>query len=278
MPSPCVTRCGRETTDYLCRDCRSLLTGELRALVDGGRDQTGARRPGLLDELDDTVSRRHVLSSGTPLGVRARSPEAPVPFHETAAELRNHADNAISTWARELAEDHPHWSGYPNTIAGAAAWLSRRGQALAIHPAADECFDALTGLVSRIRIVIDRARERTYLGPCTAETDTGRRCGDDLYALPEAEWVTCSACGATVAVGERRAWLLRVVDDQLATAAEISRALPTLLDAPVTAAMIRGYAHRGRLASRGTDREGRLRYRVGDVIELVTRQAVGSCA
>jgi hypothetical protein len=103
---------------------------------------------------------------------------------------------------------------------------------------------------------------------CSTATGPGVECDHDLYANPGRRYVTCRACGAEHDVDARRAVLLGAVADQLLTAVEASRALPGLLGRPVTAATVRGLAHRGRLAQR----PGGL-YRVGDLIDALTAQA-----
>jgi hypothetical protein len=75
----------------------------------------------------------------------------------------------------------------------------------------------------------------------------------------------------------RREWLLAVARDQLVSAPDASRALPALLGKPVTASMIRGYGHRGRLVQHEGDEHGprdaagRLvpLYRLGDIVDVV---------
>lgn len=261
MTRTCATGCGRPTETMLCADCVRQLVADLRALVDGGRDASGALRAGLLAELDTTAARQHVL--GDPVGVRSRAAETPLPYHPAAVELRWTVDNTVTTWARDVAETNGHVAAW-TSVADAAAWLARRHRELARHPAADELADEIGHVVTQVRAVIDRPRERVYLGPC--ET-----CGADLYALPQASVVDCR-CGERVDVRERRDWLLDVVEQRLATASEISRALPTLVNAPVTASMVRGYAKRGRIMAQGTDQRGMPLYRIGDVIALVTRR------
>jgi hypothetical protein len=39
--------------------------------------------------------------------------------------------------------------------------------------------------------------------------------------------------------------------------------------------MIRGYAHRGRILSRGADEIGRPLYRIGDIIDLLNERIAG---
>lgn len=84
--------------------------------------------------------------------------------------------------------------------------------------------------------------------------------------------VTCR-CGTTWPVEERRTWLLREAEHVLGTATELARALSGLGE-HITPSMIRGYAHRRRLANRGTDETGRPLYRLGDVLALTLRDSI----
>jgi hypothetical protein len=125
-------------------------------------------------------------------------------------------------------------------------------------------------MVRQIRRMIDRAPDKIYLGQCGFEID-GEACPQDLYVLPSRDSVHCPTCGSDWDTQARREHLLRVVEDQLDTATDISRALSPLHQ-PVTASMIRGYARRGKLASYAPhprDKRALPRYRTGDVLDLL---------
>jgi hypothetical protein len=245
-----ICACGKPTSEaaYICGDCKEELW---RAIGDA---------PTLSGELEVTLTRQARMTDG---GVRAAT-EAPLPYDTAASELL-HAIRAELVALARLCVDHDVASrGGPldwpaDTVEAMSSWLLWRIDGIAGQPWAADAM-RLAQLTSRAEYVIDRPPEKTFAGPCGD-------CGRDLYAQHGAVIVTCT-CGEQYDLAERRAWLLRVVDDRLATAVEIARAL-TSLDVPVTAERIRQWSHRDRLVSSGHDRLGRPLYRVGDVVDLL---------
>jgi hypothetical protein len=99
-------------------------------------------------------------------------------------------------------------------------------------------------------------------------------CGADDRGWPTATVITCRACGHQHGAAERREWLLRAAEDRLATAGEISQAVPALYGHDIRIGTIRVWAHRGRIAARlphPDDPLKRPRYRVGDVLDIASR-------
>lgn len=96
-------------------------------------------------------------------------------------------------------------------------WMLWRVDGLALHDIGIEAVDEISAAVQTCHRLIDRHPERQYLGPCEA-CDGGR-----LYAQPAAKWAKCDACDTTVDADTVRARLLKTLDDQLYTAAEIAR-------------------------------------------------------
>lgn len=263
--------CGRPTNDFLCTACVTELVTALRELA-FGMTSGGQRRPGLADDLQAVVARLTTRRSG--LGVVSRSAETALPFHAAASELAWVMDNTLSTWAWDFAETHRHLHPRWSTVTEAAEWMASYPNLLALHPAAEQMHDEITHLVHQVRSMVDIAPERIYLGPCGEKVE-GVVCTEDLYALPSRTTVHCGVCGAAWNVEERREWLLEQVEDQLATAPEIARALPTL-GQPVSVDRIRVWAHRGELSKKPAhplDPRRRPRYRIGDVLDLITRMA-----
>lgn len=245
----CVTGCGQVSGGYyLCRGCTDDLVAELR------------RVPSLGRQLDITVARQ--TATGTGVGVASRSAERPLPVDLTAAEAARDLHNVLGTWARDLAERTGAPLDVDDDVNGAATWLLGHVSTMRTHPAADELHDEITDAIARAWRVVDRPAPRLFAGPCDL-------CGSDLYGRPHAAILRCGQCGTEYDAAVRREWLLDQARDQLATPSTIARALPGLLGRAVTPAMIRGWAHRGRLAARPADTDGRPRYRVGDVIDVV---------
>lgn len=144
-------------------------------------------------------------------------------------------------------------------------WLLHRHHALVARHDPVRAYADIVLLVQRAEQVIDRPPELWYAGPCLS-------CGEDLYAQPAATLVRCVGCGREYGVKARRSWLLATVEDTLATAAQAEHIL-TLLEWPVTAARIRLWAHRGRIAAHGIDHQARPLYRVGDIKQLLAEAA-----
>lgn len=249
MSTECATGCGTAAEGYyLCRGCTQHLVGELR--------RTGE----LVDHLNAAIARQ--TSTGTGVGVASRSAERPLPVNLHAADVARDLGSVLSTWAADMAERTGRPLVDSSATPAVARWLLGSTATMRTHPAASELHDEITDALARGWRAIDRPAARHFAGPC-------EQCGADLYARPHAAELRCTECGTGYDATDRRTWLLDQARDQLATASTIARALPGLLGRPVTPAMIRGYAHRGRLAPRPADTAGRNRYRVGDVIDLV---------
>lgn len=241
--------CEAGTEGYLlCRRCAGHVTATLRDI------------PGLAATLEDSIARRVRYSSGIGVSSRAAA-ETPLPVDLHAAEVATRLHNTLGTWVRDIADRTGDGELPPDDTAALAAWLMQRMSTVRTHPAAGEIGDEIIGVAGRGWRAVDRPAQPLYCGPCDD-------CGEDLYAPAVASELACAACGAVYEAQARRDWLLDQARDQLATATTIARALPQLLGQHVTPAMIRGYAHRGRLAAR-PGISGRPRYRVGDVIDLV---------
>lgn len=134
------------------------------------------------------------------------------------------------------------------------------------HPKAAEIVRDLGRVVKDAYRTIDRMQDRQYLGTCFYEED-GATCHAEVWARPGAHQVTCTQCGITHEVGERRAWLLKQAEDMLVTSREASSFIGELGGIPVTQASIRGFIHRGRLAYRAP--ADAKRFRLGDLLEVL---------
>lgn len=174
-------------------------------------------------------------------------------------------------------------------------WLLRHPSWMSSNDDAAGLFDDITAAVRHAKRVVYGPADRIYLGVCSAPVpvpvgDDGdtviQECPHLLYGAKDRAVVVCPECGWESDAEPRRRWMLRRMEDQLLTATELSRALPSYLDQPLTASMVRGYAARGRLVAHGTAdaepedgaAEGVLvvagrrrapRYRVGDVLDVL---------
>lgn len=176
--------------------------------------------------------------------------------------------NTMTTWAAHIAgirgaklpgnmSELIRWIGSPDQI----TWIRHR-------PDAEQILDELDYAARIVIRAVDAPREHWYAGPCNEDA-----CTADLYARPDAETIRCHECGVVHDAGDRREWLLDQAEDHLGTATEIARLATAMRTVPVTAAQIRGLAHRGRITPHGVDRLQRATYRVGDVLDAVERIA-----
>jgi hypothetical protein len=261
-----VVSCGRPTQDMLCSLCLKDLTGALHLLVHDGADVKGNRRPGLLEELQVTVTRQDQLVS--PMDKTSASAESALAFHAAASEVSWVADNTVTTWARDMAETYPHLSLTATTTVQAAEWLANLPSLLAVHPAASEILNEVTSLVIRIKQIIDIAAPRFFVGQC-GHSDEHGTCTVELYAREDKNSVHCPQCQTEYSVDERRLMMLAVLNDQLATAVEIAPAMQRLTGREAKVDTIRSWKHNKKLFPHGHTASGQPLYRIGDVIELL---------
>lgn len=169
------------------------------------------------------------------------------------------------------------------------SWIGGHGEAASLH-------DEVTAAVRHAKRVVYGPAARVFLGICSGpvelEVEGGDgdtvmgECARDLYGATDRSVVVCPACGWEWDIHARRRHMLVAMEDQLLTATELSRALPSYLEQPLTASMVRGYAARGRLVAHGTadadpddgavegvlvvaGRRRAPRYRVGDVLDVL---------
>lgn len=240
--------CGTPTTDtYLCHTCLGRIAGTLHHL------------PALVTDLDLTLTKQRRF--GDPTDSTSRTAAATLPFNAAAARVLHELRHELHALIRLCLTHGLHQGPQPtHHTAAMAAWLLARLTPIAGQPWAPQAL-RLTAIAGRGEQVIDAPPERTFAGPCD-------QCGTDLYARAGQAHATCPTCGDTYDLAARRRWLLRMVDDRLATATEVARAL-TSLEMPVTAERIRQWKHRARLTPAATDPLGRPLFRVGDVVDLL---------
>jgi hypothetical protein len=134
------------------------------------------------------------------------------------------------------------------------------------HEAAADILAEVTAAVRQAVRAIDRPAQRAYAGPCPA-------CHTDLLFKPGHTRVTCTGCGTTYDIAERQEHMRTQLDDYLGTATYAAAILPGI-GVHVTAAMIRGWAHRHMLEvrvvvpARGPSGIEQPLYRLGDIVTL----------
>lgn len=245
--------CARPVADlaHVCAHCAHPFTLDLQDV------------PALDAELDVTVSKLARIGSG---GGRSSEPRMPVNLDADVHGRRLKA--VLGSWADLIADQR----GIPAPLDGLAPvsrWLLGHVTWLRHHPAGADCVVEVRDAVRGVRRAIDRPQERLYAGTCA--------CGTPLYAKPGAAQVTCGACAtpdnhAAYDVAERRNRMLAELQDMQLPAADIARALTSLIR-PIAPALLYTWVSRQRLTPCGADRHGRALFRVGDVADLMLATA-----
>lgn len=279
----------------MCSVCWSRLRGDLHSVAE------------LAEDLDIALA-RDVHFGGGGIGIVVRSADNPLPPDLHSGEVARDLRHLLGSWVRDLWETHAvrfqqcggcgasWYSGHrrhrdvgctgtwsevidplmvADTLPELAGWLLRHPSWITNHVAPFELFDELTTAIDQAWLSVDRPADRVFLGICSEPDDDGVRCELDLYAKPGRRIAVCR-CSAEHDIEERRGVLLESAGDQLLTATDVSRALPGLLGKAITAAQVRGYAHRGRLVQyepHECDVRQAPRYRVRDVTKLLADMA-----
>lgn len=266
-------QCGDPIADtgYLCHECTDTLGKRL------------ARTSHYVGDLQTVIVRR------SDMGLGGRSAESPLDFDWNASDGSWALDNTVTTWARHIAESRGidvhddlrplgpvcsackhetciasrNWCSHPTAVA--MRWLATQVGWLAHRPEGVEGFDELGAIAGYLERMVDRPMPTVYAGPCDV-------CGRGMYARKGSPVVRCTPCDLEYDVPAREKWMLDQVDDRLATAVELSRAL-TRLGVEVTPERIRKWSERGRITAHGKDGSRPL-YRIGDVRVLVEAMAL----
>ncbi|MFF2555746.1 hypothetical protein ACFVUS_32380 [Nocardia sp. NPDC058058] len=214
--------------------------------------------PGLLDELDTTLSRGDAVGAPRVTGAAGGGGRRPaLPFRKGASDAHAELARTLRYYAVRVAilARRPA----PRAPGEQSVFLCRQlpripddAPVLAgIHP-------ALPDAVAAARAAIDRPADRLCIGLCD--------CGSRLYGVEEQTVVRCPGCDREYAVAERRGSLLAQARDMVGTATELARILPWFSGKPVTANAIRQWAARGKLT--GYTVAGETVYRIGDVLRV----------
>lgn len=213
---------------------------------------------------------------------RRNEDESPVPFNPRASRASAELLSALT----EAADFIAHERGYfrpMNTFAALARFLAAQVPWIRAHHDGPAMVQRLHGVIDEASRVVDRPADVIALGRCGVEIEAspsakllraiGVRvvaCGEQLYALANAQTTTCRECGAEHQVQERRAWLLGAAEEVALPATQMARAIDGL-GVSVSPKMIDNWTQRGRLqpVGRTTNRPTRPTYRVGDVLDIV---------
>lgn len=223
-----------------------------------------------------TTRLRLSRTGGQASGVLSRSYERPLPWDERAAEAAELLRSTVVAWVCIVLEERG--GRMPNdTMTAMGAFLLGQLEWIRHHPAASECADEIHHALGVAVRVVDRPPDKVYIGPCRedidAHDDRGEACCVvDLYARKGDVVVACRNCAAVHEVAARNRWLVAVADEQLVTAADLSKFL-SVYGEPLTAERIRQWAARGLLLSHGKDSAGRALYRVSEAVDRLAQMA-----
>jgi hypothetical protein len=282
-----VCSCTRPIRDsaFLCRECTGTLEKHLAEL------------PALAADLDTTRTRTSRIG-GRGLGIVVRSSDRPVPWNDRASRLVTELATTLASWTRRAVElrqrppgpacgrcSHPSCGmlrSYDppagDSVPALSSFLLAALPTLRHLPEVTALADDVESITRRGADVVDRPADQTYFGPCGAMDywpEGGpilctARCPGDLYGPEDAKHLTCTTCGAEHDVTAVRAYLLSEAQDQLVTAADLSKFLSAYGE-PLTAERIRQWASRGLLVAHGKDRGGRPLYRVSEAVDRLTQ-------
>jgi hypothetical protein len=262
-------QCDKPAHDgFVCSSCVATLRRDLNAV------------PDLLADLDITISKQDRLSDSE----KCASSERPLPLRLEPMEAKRDLGQTLATWTQHVVTrlgvlppcDIPVVAPHVNRrgalieqrtdrqVVALAAWMVGHLGDVLIDPEAGSLADEIGYAVITAQRAVDKPLQLVYAGPCD-------ECTTDLYAHPRKAEVACRGCDAVYDIASRREWLLEQAEGQLLTATEMSRALPGLLQQPLTASMIRNYASRGRLTRHPAlpGRPNEPVYRVGEVLDLL---------
>jgi hypothetical protein len=248
--SNCVIQCGRPSASRMCGDCWLDLRNALYQVEF------------LLAELETTYMRDD--RQGAEVGVRSQSRERPLPWRETASDAIQGLQSTLHIWSRELLGGHLE-IGRLTPVEQATA-LSHYPKARH-YAAVENYYEDVMDAIKEAQRIIDRPADKLYAGEC--------ECSAHLWAKLDERQVKCSHCGTLHPVEGRRRAMIDKIGQQVLNAAQISRLLAGLgLD--VKASTIRSASidrpnRPAKLYPAAWDERGRPQYRVGDVLDALTR-------
>lgn len=261
-------RCGAPTPGVtLCATCILALRIELQDVAGIIPDCHRGTLPSLPAELDTTFAREDQLTEPYP-HARHGGP-LPLVFKTHAAEALWVLHSVLAAWAPDLGHIGPE-----SSTVRLAHWFLAHLDAVQRCTRGAELVDEITSAVHQARRAIDRPDDRRiFLGPCGARQHplTGQQtpmCVTEVYGLPWRDTAVCEGCGTEYRVMQRQEWLRERAQRYLGTAPEVAGFL-RVTGVACTAEMIRGYAHRGRLAPAGRNPRGHPLYLISDVLAVI---------
>lgn len=255
--------CERDSDDgLLCHLCARKMRQDVAAI------------PSLMQELEITLTRQSQTGSGN----GGRSAVRPLPFDSNASEVGAEVKMALVNWVRtfEIGDGWP-----ADRIPSICGWLISREARIRGHEEGAMFVDEMADVVRRLKRAIDLRPSLVYLGVCENRID-GELCRNQMYARARDKGYECPGhqghpCGATYNVADRRAHLVSLCADQLATVSVCAQVLAMFgMDVKVDTVSRYTRARKGRdgkvypprIWAKGTSDKGEKLYRVGDLEEV----------
>lgn len=275
---PACLACGRPVADQARLCSRPPRGPQDRGGCAEHLERELSEVPALAEEVQ-TTRLRQSRTGGAPIG-GGHTSERPLPWDDRPVQAAHACRQALADWTMLVVAQRGArmpagtLTGMSRFLAAHLEWLRHR----------DEAADAkqqIEQAVRRLRASVDRRAELQFVGPCRSvdydehgqPVEDCEPCPADVYVRAGARVAVCQVCRTEHDVAGRRAWMLDEAQDQLVTAAELSRFL-TVYGEHVTPDRIAKWAERGRLAVRGHrpavgERRGAALFRVGDARELL---------
>lgn len=251
-----ATGCVRpaHTNRMICVHCTWLLERDLLDAVD------------LATEIDVTRYRLSAVNGGA---AGSRSAFDPLPFDPRAAGAAHTLHRVLDAWAARL-ERAVTGRARPQLTAALARWLHHHRGELSERQDAAAAVTEIGAAVALGWRAIDRPVDRVYAGTCD--------CGEELYARPGEDTITCRACDTEHNTDARRTDMQRVLDERLMTGAEIARLAQYfghVADRERARNLIKVWAGRGQVVAHGHTDTGDPLYPFGEtlgrLLEAATR-------
>lgn len=172
--------CGKPTTAYLCKTCRSRLEDDLQTIAD------------YWPESHVTLTRQDRIGAG---GSKSTGGAHALPVNMAASEVRAHTQTVVVTWLRHLAGDRI--PDDVHTIVEACRWMVMYSSAWVLLPEVTQLAEQIADAAHQLRRLVDRRADRIVVGTC----DT---CGSELTAPERSDEATCHPCERVVNVGAVR--------------------------------------------------------------------------
>ena len=206
---------------------------------------------------------------------RARlSGDQPLPFNAELREFEDRTRRFLSECIAELLElklTVSRMSPQLTWVGGVAATLYEAIPKMGTHPIGETMAPQILEVYSELGRRIDRPMQKHMHGVCPAISANGGLCNQPLYSNKTMGTVQCPACRSIWDIEQLRERTLELAKNTVMPASEAAVLASMLLEQKVKPDSIHRWQHRGQIFpvdSYG----GRKRYRLGDIIALVTRR------